>query len=419
MRVLAIGSYDSFVRTALTIGEAFSKKGAEVELCVLSVRSKQISDSQIASINTSFKIVRHTLDSLCRKNTLEAYDVFLMSLDGATFRRFFYRLQKYKGARPVTVAVYPGLILRYAFDGLSSRVAADFLWLNSKKDLHDYRSMCSAFGVNSDNARDFGLVPLLRSSESKDSKPSQRKTIVFFEQAVIPRSLEDRRYLIDQLIALAEKFPEYELLLKPRTKREEFTLHRTRAHFEALLDQKQKNGYLLPSNLKVTYQGPQQLLAECNLCLTISSTVAIEALYMGVTTVIVGDFGSHDDSGLPFFFGSDIIRNFSKINPNEALEVNIEWLLNVATDPRHRLDVHVNEVLRSVSKSKRSIVEEKQLFPVVSSLERFEWLRRHHSIDSIGFRAYELGDNKAVRAIVNLFLASKQLMFKLKSQLLD
>nr|WP_319486588.1 DUF6716 putative glycosyltransferase [uncultured Cohaesibacter sp.] len=418
MRILAVGSYDSFIRTVQTIGDAFADKGADVELCVLNVRTKQISDRQIEAIDTPFRIVQHTMDSLCRQEVLGAYDVFVMSLDGASFRRFFYRLQDGKGARPLIVAVYPGLVLRYAFDGLSSRAAADLLWLNSKKDLIAYQSMCSSFGVDGQNARDFGLVPLLQAPYVEDPRAPRQKAMVFFEQAVIPRSLEDRRYLIEQLIALAEKYPDHELLLKPRTKPEDFTLHRTRAHFEALLKERQKQGYVLPGNLKVTYEGPKKLLSECAVCLTISSTVAIEALYMGIPTVIVGDFGSHDDSGLPFFFGSDIIRTFSDIDPDDVPDVNVEWLLHVATDPRKLLDDHAAEVFRAAEARKAEIEDRKQLFPLVSSQARFNWLRRYHTIDSIGYRAYELSRNKAARIIVNLFLVAKQQFFRLKTQLL-
>ncbi|WP_350335664.1 DUF6716 putative glycosyltransferase [Coralliovum pocilloporae] len=405
MRILAVGSYDSFIRTVTTIGKAFAARGAEVDLALVKVRSQQISGKQLDQMDIPFRLFHHSMDSLSSREVLENYDILIMSLDGSSFRRFFLRLQDYQGPRPCIVAMYPGLVLRYAFDGLSSRAPADFLWLNSRQDLESYRSMCDAFGYDGSNARDFGLVSALQKIERRAGDNKSRKRMVFFEQAVIPRAYDDRKYLTEQLVALARRYPDWDLFVKPRTRPSEHTIHRTQAHLEMLLDASDRSGQARPDNLLLTYESASDLLSECDLCLTISSTVAIEALYSDIPTLIISDFGSHDDTGLPFFFGSGLIRDFAGIDPDNVPMVNRDWLEHVATDPEISLDKHIDELLAAARERSSSEGGHRFLHPVVASSARFDYLRELYSIDSIGFRAYERSKNKLTRPFINLYLS--------------
>lgn len=356
MRVLALASYDSFLNTASLIAPYFERNGCEFEYALVRARSKtQITQEQIAGLALGSPVRWITIEDLCGSAEAARYDIILSCLEGLSTRRLVHHLAPLGEKRPLVISVYPGLVLRYPFDGYSMRTASDLVWLNCKSDLLAFQNMCNAFGVDGRGARIFGIAPLLQPIE-RDSA-AEDGPVVFFEQAIIPRYHDERLYLAEQFVRLAKRHPQIEFIVKPRTMGKDATLHRTWHAIEPLLKEAAERQGGWPANLSLSSEKASALLARASHCLTVSSTVATEAIHAGVPTTIIGDFGAHDDYGLSYFFGSGLIRNFIELAFPFAAQPNDEWLSRYMADPRGTIANLVQEAIRMAAEPRQPMTE--------------------------------------------------------------
>ncbi|ERP88194.1 hypothetical protein Q669_07020 [Labrenzia sp. C1B10] len=351
MRVLALAGFDSFLNTVRLIAPHFEVQGASVDFALVSARKKkQISAEQIMEMGFINSIPAITIKDLCQSGAIKPYDIVLSCLEGMSTRHLFHYLEDLGNARPLVICIYPGLVLRYAYDGFSMRAPADLLWLNCKKDVEAYTAMCDAFGHVSSNARLFGNASLL---ERIDRKPDADETgpIVFFEQAIIPRYYHERKFLVEQLFALAKRFPQKTFLIKARAVGSKATLHRTWHSIDSLFREVGKENDEVPRNIRLTEERAPRLLAKASHCLTISSTVAVEAINAGVPTTLISDFGAHDDYGLQYFYGSGLLRSFEQLDFEKPFHVNSKWREEFAFDPGQSINQLIAEALDRAEKN--------------------------------------------------------------------
>jgi hypothetical protein len=66
-------------------------------------------------------------------------------------------------------------------------------------------------------------------------------------------------------------------------------------------------------NLELSFKPATRLLRQCGCAITVSSTAALEAMAMGVSTRIVGDLGVTETLGNHFFASSGAIAKFAAI----------------------------------------------------------------------------------------------------------
>ena len=356
MRVLALASYDSFLNTASLIAPHFEREGCEFEYALVRARANaQITPEQVAGLALGSPVRWITIEDLCGSAEAARYDIILSCLEGLSTRRLVHHLAPLGEKRPLVISVYPGLVLRYPFDGYSMRTASDLVWMNCKSDLLAFQSMCKAFGVDDRGARIFGIAPLLQPIE-RDAA-AEDGPVVFFEQAIIPRYHDERLFLAEQFVLLAKRHPQIDFIVKPRTMGKDATLHRTWHAIEPLMHEAAERQGGWPANLSLSSEKASALLARASHCLTVSSTVATEAIHAGVPTTIIGDFGAHDEYGLSYFFGSGLIRNFSDMVLPSALEPNPDWLSLYMANPKETISELVQEAIRMAAEPRQSMAE--------------------------------------------------------------
>jgi len=195
--------------------------------------------------------------------------------------------------------------------------------------------MCDAFGISAENARLFGVAPLLERIERTDD--DENKPVVFFEQAVIPKNYDERVYLARQLVALAKRFPDRQFIIKLRATGSDVTLHQPSYPLDSLLYEVANSQEHWPPNLRLSSQeSAVSLLSKASHCLTISSTVSVQAINAGIPTAIIGDYGAREEYGLSYFFGSGLITTFENIQfPFEGKPNENWWSYNVEDPNRH------------------------------------------------------------------------------------
>ena len=144
---------------------------------------------------------------------------------------------------------------------------------------------------------------------TQHQRPKSAPSIVFFEQPSIPVHPVQRRFLCQELKQLAEAWPEHPVIFKPRTSSIESTLHRRHGEMAGVIDRMSET---VP-NLKLSFKPATRLLRQCGCAITVSSTAALEAMAMGMSTRIVGDLGVTETLGNHFFAASGAITSFAAI----------------------------------------------------------------------------------------------------------
>lgn len=326
-RVLVAGVYDSFLRAGVFFGERLASLGCQVEYQVVRAGRTELSLDQQRAAGLPRGARTGSWADLTSRTNLDRYDIILLALDGARTRRFTVALDRMypvSGAhrRPLTVSFYPGLVFRYHFEGFSSRMGTDLVLLNSPHDFRMYQALCSSLGRPSHNALMGGLsvvpskAPLKRSHHGGD--------LLFACQPTVPAWRHERLYLLEALAQLAQRHPDRSVIIKPRHRRHETTLHKERYPYETLLRELSKRRWL-PPNLRVDYSPMPELLRRAAVCLTVSSTAALESVAQGIPTRVITDLGIHEHLGNHFFVGSDLLGPISEVSADMPYQVNADW----------------------------------------------------------------------------------------------
>ncbi len=312
--VAALACFDSFGKTAMNLLHVARREGAETTLHLMELPGRKLSRRQVLEIRriAPRTVVRqHLWDQLrSLRSELASLDALVLGLDGRRTRETLLLLQsEWAGEprRPVLVSAYPGILFRHQLEGMMDRSGVDLLCLNADVDGQLYQRGCGALGLDGGNALVTGL-PILWSLKPRQTAPEQGP-IVFFEQPSVPDNPIQRKYLCRRLADLARAWPEQPVIFKPRTSSVEATLHR---HHGEMTRRVAKISRKL-TNLRISHKPSLALLQRCACAITVSSTAAMEAMALGVSTRIVTDLGVNESLGNHYFLGSGALADFDAI----------------------------------------------------------------------------------------------------------
>ena len=241
-KVAAVACFDSFGKLAMTLLAACRREGAETTLHLLELNNRALSRRQrleIRRIDPRTPIEKHNwsdLQNLCSPMAGDV-DALILGLDGQRSRDALLQLHGAWGhstTRPRLISAYPGILFRFALEGMLDRSGADLLCLNSQQDLSTYQKGCAALGLDSSNAVVTGL-PILWRTHPRAEFP-ENPSIVFFEQPSIPVHPLQRRFVCEQLRDLSAAWPNHPVIFKPRTSSIESTLHRRHGEMASVID---------------------------------------------------------------------------------------------------------------------------------------------------------------------------------------
>jgi len=311
----AVACFDSFGKMAMTLLACCRREGARTTLHLLELPRRSLSRRQrleIRRIDPRTQVKRHAWGKLneLAKAMPGHCDALVLGLDGQRSRQVLLELQSrwhQRQNRPLLVSAYPGILFRHQLEGMLDRSGVDLLCLNSPADLDTYTLGCQALGVDPSNAVVTGL-PILWGLAPRRQIPEQA-SIVFFEQPSIPANPLQRRFLCKQLLRLADRWPHHPVIFKPRTSSLESTLHRRHGEMARLINKMVSRS----NNLEISLQPASRLLRQCGCAITVSSTAALEAMAMGVSTRIVADLGVNETLGNHYFADSAAIADFDAI----------------------------------------------------------------------------------------------------------
>lgn len=324
-RVLVIADSDSRYKWAGLVAESLAPT-AEVTACILRTRMMP-SARQFAEQGFDHPRFTSSLEELCESASFMHYDVLVVAGIGSRVFRVIDALSQAMAnepapdRRPLVVTGYVGISYEKHVDGLLWRIGSDVIGVNSEHDYDELTGHCRNLGISTEPFVRSGYV--MAPLRGITDEPRPVREVLFAVQPGTPPSRDERLYLLGRLLEYSERFPERTVTVKLRAAPGETTTHADPHHYEAVYE---SMGYTGPGVLHFAYGRMDQVLQRTDLCITISSTAALEALSMGVPTAILSDFGVKELLGNHYFVGSGCVTSFSRLLKDEVPRVRLDWL---------------------------------------------------------------------------------------------
>ncbi|RYD23726.1 MAG: hypothetical protein EOP88_03075 [Verrucomicrobiaceae bacterium] len=372
MRIAHVSTFDSFIRANHVLATSLLPHQVTSRHHVMLVRDGQVTREQILGILGEEPASVLSMEETFSEVMEGGYDWIILSAENTSCRRFFDLLSKHQAAaRPRVATIYPGILFRHHVDGLSARMPADLVILNSSNDQRLYRRLLEAVGGSSDNSFNLGPVTALGAK----TKPAEgRNKVVFFDQPSVPRTVGEKAYIFRELLKLADRHPELEFCVKLRVTPRQMTLHKggqdALGVFEAC------NASASGRRLTLVDGSSRDVIANACLCLSVSSTALIEAIAFGCPAAAITDFGIDEEYGVSFFLGSGITRSFSALDPYDPPVVNPEWIADNLGEPNLRIPCLMEELVRAGNAPAENVA----VFPAYGSREFFEHACAEHGL---------------------------------------
>ena len=343
-KILLISTYDSFLRTGLAIAKEIDN--AEIDIQIRTTASNQLSENQLKSIfgEKEYNISFFFMEGY-KKIDFNNYNIIVLSAGNEFIKSFFnFYLHNLNIKREdiITISLFPGVIFG-DIDSIASRMNVDILLCNNKIDYQIAKDIKKQYDLDTEILL-YGL-PIIKKIDIKKRVP---RNIYFFEQVKIPETYNDRFYLIRKLVEYASKYPNENIYIKPRVALKEKTVHINRYPMEKLLKKYAKKNPL-PKNIFFTYKSIDECFLDMKLGITLSSTVAIEAIYNHIPMAIISDFGLRRDFANQDFLRSGCLVSFNMLGEKE-LKVNSKWYEEQVYFPENRIELF-NELLSSFKKN--------------------------------------------------------------------
>ena len=314
---LFIAAYDSQLKWCGPIKSAFLKRGYTCR-AVMPDSQSALSDPQIFS--AGFEAIERLSWDEIKREALQN-DIVVISLIGPTLRRFIFNLFSAQTGvqRPVLVTGWVGVIFDKLLAGYLDRAPCDVVAVNSTEDLRKFENTAKQLGIPIDNLVLTGL-PLLAATAKKQRSCDIRK-VLFADQPTVPSRKTERYFIYKKINEYALLHPNREVILKPRHRLSEDTLHKIKYHPELLLKDTK-----LARNFRIDYTPISEIIESVDLLVTISSTAALEALSVGTKVAFPLDLGLNERFGNHIFLNSGLLRTFSQINKDDIGHPDTQWL---------------------------------------------------------------------------------------------
>ena len=330
---LLVISFDSQLKWANSLRVALEEVGFTCRFIVPSDLRHSISDEQLADYGAASGAggsdgrpggveIEYMLwqDLLAESLTVDAVALVIQGSFVSRFCHQLHDLVQLTGAQaPVTIAGWVGVIIHEITAGFLDRFSADVVAVNSRSDLRTFSHISAGLGLPTDNLVLSGLPLLSEYRPAPVGGPI--RTVLYADQPTMPSSLRDRLFVYQQLIAYAEAHPDRTVVLKPRHRPEEGTIHRMKHHPETVLA-----GVEPPPNFMIDYTPISERLTDLDLMLALSSTAALEAVGSGVRTAFIADLGVKEPLGNHIFVDSGLLRTFQQLIKDDIGTPDPAWV---------------------------------------------------------------------------------------------
>ena len=269
--------------------------------------------------------LRHqSLARLLRDRQLRSFDAIGVFLTGSKLNDIRLALQR-DLQRPLLFCGFNGVVLEHFIEGVSWRLGYDLICLSGPRDQDALEQLVD--GTPFAQQRTV-LTGLRRNAPDTNvlAVNERPRRLVFAEQVIMPATTSERARLVRLLSDLANRSPNWEVLIKPRIAPGDATFHDVDTHISTTL--KQTLG-VPPANLRLDYRPLPVLLKQARLLATLSSTAFFDALDFGCRAIAISDLGLQPNYGGHVYAGSGVWRSLEDIPNLDALDAE-----GLSPDPR-------------------------------------------------------------------------------------
>lgn len=292
IRVLAVADSDSYLKWACaTLDRLGPADEAGLDRSAVIVKTPIApTTSQIAAAVAGSSVVRPAvlpIRELAAQIRDDTPDVVLIAATGPVAEVVARAVVAATGKRrPALVTGLPGMALPATPEGTGWRRWCDAFVVHSRLEIDAYREAFAAHGVSPEVP--LAHLPFLEHmSASLGTEPVKR--VVFAAQAKVPDNRPDRVALLDRLARLADD--EFEVIVKLRARKGERQTHNEAFPYDELWDTEHTHLGHRSDALRFVDGPMAEWLQPGSALMTVSSTAAMESLALGLSTVIIDDFG--------------------------------------------------------------------------------------------------------------------------------
>ncbi|MEV5553174.1 DUF6716 putative glycosyltransferase [Nonomuraea wenchangensis] len=198
--------------------------------------------------------------------------------------------------RPVFVSGLPGISVPATEKAWIYRSGCDLFVVHSEREVAEFGEIAGRLGGG--GAVGLARLPFLRAGTA----PAGGDRVVFATQAKVPRGREQRERILHALAELARRRPDLDVVVKLRALEDERQTHRERHHYQRLWREMGE-----PGRLRFAAGPMHEQLAQAAGFVTVSSTAALEAIALGVPSLVLTDFGVSAEMINVVFEGSGLL----------------------------------------------------------------------------------------------------------------
>lgn len=334
LRILALADSDTRLKWAASIARHFESLGGRIELAAVAGASAPTA-GQLGDAGLRYPFRTIEVEAIDHSDVVLHYDILVFCMVGSQSFHLFNRVERAIAegghtSRPILVTGYAGVVYEKHLEGLLWRAGADVICVNSEADLERFTADFRALGLDPEPLVRTGIGVVDQSATPSRRVEDPPRTLTFAVQPSVPAARDERAWILQELAAYARTHPDRRVIVKLRSRPGERTTHWERYHYAELVEDLELD---TPPNLEFSYGLMSDVLASTDVCLTVSSTAAIESMAHGIPTAILLDFGVRESLGNHYFADSGCLRSLRQITADDIPPVPDEWLRRNGVGP--------------------------------------------------------------------------------------
>lgn len=324
--ILCVSDSDTRMKWTAMVAAGFAHLDPEVKIASLATEALP-SARQLAENQLPYEHFAVELEDFYTNPVYMAFDVIIANTVGTKLFRLQNAIADHAALhdrRPLLVTGYAGVVYEKHAEGLLWRTGADVICCNSDHDQAAMADILEHLGMPTDCLVRAGYPAIQTGDIVPPHLDGPPTTVTFAIQPDVPKDKRERVYLLERLVGYARSHPDRRVIVKLRSRPDEVTTHVERFHYQELYD---KHIVDRPPNIEFVYGRMDEVLADTDLLLTVSSTAALEAWAMGKPCGIIADLGVKESLGNHFFLGSGAYLSMNQLMRDEIPAVKADWLL--------------------------------------------------------------------------------------------
>ena len=323
MRVVAVADSDSYVKWAAAMLGRMPAQW-QVSLVIVSTPKKPSRDQLVSALTGSKlgadDVVTLPFDRAMTHVASERADVVLVATIGPLADLVMEAVLDRSDVPPVIVSGVPGIALPARRKALIYRSQARLIVLHSQREVRVFEAIAARNRLPHQFA--LATLPFLTNGAGTGDPLGD---VIFAAQAIVPPSRVQRVAMLRSLVSFACRYPHIRVVIKVRALAGEGQTHAERFDYATLLHEEFAQ---VPLNLVVEAGPMADHLRAASALVTVSSTAAIEAVAMGIPTLVVDDFGVSAALINDVFIDSGLLGSTTDLLARDFHAPDPQWLLD-------------------------------------------------------------------------------------------